>query len=178
MRGEPVAIRAMRIIPESDQIIVNLCRASCGSEHQLFIRFLISRILHDAILNCVDKILILPHGVASDAANDLQDLGFAETSDGFVRLCPPKVMSHKSLERMADDIGYRESNPQEIERKCSPVVLKESSLDCFIIPIKPGYAPGLYDTNFGEGRYVWCRAQCSFTVVQCLLSSQEPPPYA
>ncbi len=150
LRDELVAIRAMRVIPESDQVVVNLCRASCGSEHQLFTRFLISSILHDAILHCVDKILILPHGVASDAANDLQDLGFAETPDGFVRLCPPKVMSHKSLERMADDIGYGESNPQEIERKCSPVVLKESSLDCFMIPIKPGYARDLYDTNLAK----------------------------
>ena len=163
LRGELAAIRAMRIISDSGQIIVKLCRASRGSEYELFTKFVLSSILHDAIRKCVNKILILPHGVAPDAASDLQDLGFVKTSDGFVRLCPSKVISHKSLERMAHDIGFGESNPQEIEKMCSPVVLKESSLDCFMVPIKPGYARGLYDTNlakddmFGDERSVLLR---------------------
>lgn len=149
-RGELVAVRAMRIMSESGQIIVNLCRASHGPEYQLFTKFVLSSILHDAIMNCVDKVLILPHGVASNAADDLRDLGFAETPNGFVRLSPSKVMSHKSLEGMADGIGYGESDPQEIEKMCSPVVLTEGSLDCFMVPIKPGYARGLFDTNLAK----------------------------
>ena len=96
------------------------------------------------------KFCILPHGVSSNAADDLRDLGFAETPNGFVRLCPPKVMSYNSLKRMANDIGYRESDPQEVEKMCSPVVLTEGSLDCFMVPIKPGYARGLFDTNLAK----------------------------
>ena len=150
LQDELVAIRSMSIVPESNQITVNLCRASHRLEYKLFTKFVIASVLYYAISNCVERILILPHGVAPDIVDDLQDLGFVKTSDGFVRLCPSRVMSHNSLEKMMYNIGYRKSNSQEIEKMCSPVVLRESSLDCFMIPIKPGYTRDLFDINLAK----------------------------
>ena len=163
LQDELVAIRSTSIVLESSQIVVKLCRASRGSEFGLFTKFVVASVLYEAVRDCVQKILILPGSVAPDTVSDLQDLGFVETPDGFVRFCPSEVTSHNSLKRVLHDPAHNKFDLRKLEKMCSPVVLEDSLLDCFMVPIKPGYARGLFDTNlarddmFGAERSVLLR---------------------
>ena len=148
--GDLVALRAIRIQPDMGRVTVNLCRAFRGPDHKLFTRFTIASILHEAVRSDCGEIHLLPHGAAPDAADELRSLCFARSAHGFVRLCLTEVVSSGDLQRRLHDAGCPEVDLHAVEKTCSPVVLTDSSLDCFMIPIKSGYARGLFDTNLAR----------------------------
>ena len=150
LHDELVAIRAMRIEPETGRIIVKLCRASHGSEYELFTKFAIASILYYAVRHGCGEICFLPDSTPPDAVHHLQSFAFVPTPSGFVRLCPSKVMSSDTLQKISHAVEYSETDLHELEKMCSPVVLMDSLLDCFLIPIKSGYARGLFDTNLAS----------------------------
>ena len=145
-----VAIRALRIEPQIDRITVKLCRVSRCPEHELFTQFAIASILHEAVHIGCGEIRLLPHSTAPDAADDLQSFDFTITEGGFVRYCLPKIMSFAQLQSRLHDVSYGKATLHELEKMCSPVVLKDSALNCFMIPIKSAYAKVLFDTDLAR----------------------------
>ena len=163
-RDELVAIRAMSIQTELDQITVNLCRASRSKEQDLFEQFVTSSILHEAVRSGCGEVYLLPNSVAPRLDKVLRHFGFSKTNNGFTRLCLQKAVSLPELRRRKEISDCQSSMPVGgIEKACSPVVLEDRDGNYFMVPIKPGYAQTLFDIQragedlFGGDRRVLLR---------------------
>ena len=145
-----VAARATQYDNESRRLSVKLCRASHIRAHDLFSRFVIASILYEAARRGGGEIRLLPDSVASDAVDQLSSFDFVKVDTEFRRLCLPKIMSRSKLNDAIDASRLGGAPGPFDERICSPVALDDSELDCFLIPIRPGYAQSLFDTNLAS----------------------------
>ena len=144
--GNLVAARAMRYDDESRRLSVKLCRASYMGAHDLYQQFMIASILYEAARRGGGEIRLLPDSLAPDAVDQLSPFDFVKVDSEFRRLCLPTTMSRARLNDAIDASRLGGASGLVDERRCSPVALEDSQLDCFLIPIRPSYARSLFDT--------------------------------
>lgn len=141
-----VAIRSVRPDDQHRRLVVGVCRALQGADQPLFTDYAVASVLSDAVGQGYDSVLIERDSTAPEATSRLPQLGFTETDEGFIGDCPATVMPSSRL-RTNVHPRHGDATLQELERACSPVALEDSVLAVFMVPIKPGYARSLFDTE-------------------------------
>ena len=141
-----VAVRSVRPDDQQRRLVVGVCRALQGPDQPLFTDYAIASVLSEAVSQGYDSVLIEPDSTTPAATSRLPQLGFAATDEGFIGDCPATVMLSS---RLRTDVHprHRDAPLNELERACSPVALEDSVLAVFMVPIKPGYARSLFDTE-------------------------------
>ena len=136
---------ALRSLQRRDGCLVAaLCRATSGPGQRLFIEYAAASLLHEAVgLGC-REVRVEPHAIAPEAVDKLTHLGFVDSSGELVRMCPAAILSEAELREAAgsafDSVGL-----QDLERRCSPVVLRDGDTKSIMVPIKTGYARALFN---------------------------------
>ena len=125
-------------------------------------RFAIADTLAAAVATDKKVVTVSRKGVSAHLATSLSDMGFLATADGYIRCVLPNQVTRAELlgrvynaapelRRMIHSV-----KDSELERHCSPVYVSQVR-PSFLIPIKPAYAMGLFDTKqatddlFGAG---------------------------
>ena len=144
--GNLVAVRAMRYDSQLRQLSVKLCRASHVRADDLFVQFVIASLLYETVRLGGGEIRLLPDSLAPDAVDQLSSFDFVKVDKEFRRLCLPTIMSRAKLNDATKASRLGAALGTVNERRCSPVVLDDNELDCFLVPIRPGYARSLFDT--------------------------------
>ena len=146
--GTLVALRSLR--RNGDRLVAGLCRAARGPAQALFTEYAAASLLHEAVsLGCF-AVEVEPHATAPEARDELARLGFVDIRGKLMRMCPAAVMSQADL-REAAGSAFDGAGLEDIERRCSPVALRDSDTKCLMVPIKPGYARALFNTRRAAG---------------------------
>ena len=148
--GTIAAFRSTKPDQEHGRLVVGLCRALQGFDRSLFADYAIASVLREAVRQGYDSVLIEPDGTTPETAEKLPQLGFAATENGFIGDCPATVMSASEL-RAKVHPRHCDASLRELERACSPVALRDGELEVLMVPIKPGYARSLFDTELAAG---------------------------
>ena len=147
-------IVAVRVLArDSDKTLnVPLMRiAQSADDRSLIGRFVIADTLAKAVEKNLDIVKIDLSALTPGLEPDLLEMGFTQVSDSFVRFC-----FSRSLTRIDALSGIHELFPEatnyyqnmselELQRRCSPLNLKKTDQNYFLIPIRPGYAKSLID---------------------------------
>ena len=141
-----VALRSVRYDRRRDRLVVGLCRAARGAAGRSFTEYAIASAAGEAVEEGFSAIELVDDSITPEAVEAALRLDFVATDVGFVRYCPAKIMSIATLRAMSHPRTYGAS-ATDLERACSPVALKDGDVPCIMVPIKPGYARSLFDTN-------------------------------
>ena len=142
-----VAVRAFQFKVQGRFIEVSLCRSAHGPERELLTRFVIASVLYEAVGRHCEEVRLRPRSVAPDAVDELMDLGFIESRNGYIRLCLTNVVPFSEAQRRLQDIGHGDLVPEDAETYCSPAALSDVHGRYLLVPIKPGYAQQIFDLN-------------------------------
>lgn len=162
--GKMVAIRSVRLDHQNGRLVVNICRALRGPGSLLFTEYAVASVLTEAVQRGCDTVLLEHNSTTPEAKAPLSQLGFTEADEGLFRECPANSMTYSALQAKVYP-RHRDASRAELERVCSPVALEDGNLQYLMVPIKPGYARTLFDTNmaaddlFGGQRSVLLRLE-------------------
>lgn len=148
--NELLAVRMSSMNANSEKMAVKLCRVSRRIPPQrrtLLNEYSVSSLLHKAVRHGYRTVEIFPSCMAADSEGALEKMGFFGVQDGYVRTCPAEVMTADELYQMMDGLGRDEICEDSMEADSSPVVLEDGHLPCIMVPIKPGFARDLFDTD-------------------------------
>ena len=149
-----VALRVVR--NDANAMNCEMMRTGRRTEVVTIDRFAIAETLAAAIATDKKVVTVSRKGVSTHLATSLSDMGFVATSDGYIRCVLPNQMTRAELlgrvynaapelRRMIHSV-----RDIELEKHCSPVYISQAR-PSFLIPIKPAYAMGLFDTKQGTG---------------------------
>lgn len=141
-----VALRSMRYDEARGRLVVGLCRACRGAARSLFTEYTIASVVVEAVNKGYPMVELGSDSTTPEAVDTAIRLGFVETGEGLIRDCPAQVMSSSTLRAIVHP-RHAGASTTNLEKACSPVALEDSDLPCFMVPIKPGYARSLFDTN-------------------------------
>lgn len=145
-----VALRVMG--NDANAITCDMMRISRRAEGATIDRFAIADTLAAAIETNKKVVNISREGASSHLVTTLTDMGFVASADAYIRCVLPNKMTRTEL------LGrLYNATPElrrvilsvtdlELERHCSPIYISEAR-PSFLIPIKPAYAMGLFDTK-------------------------------
>ena len=139
-----VALRSLRC--DGRRLVVGLCRAARGSAQGLFTEYAAASLMHEAVSRGCCTVEVEPHGTNPEAREEWTRLGFFDVGGKLVRMCPAAVMTEADL-REAAGSAFDGVSLEDLERQCSPVVLQDGDPNCLLVPIKPGYAQALFNTE-------------------------------
>ena len=139
-----LALRSWR--RDGDRLLAGLCRAARGHAQGLFTDYAAASLIHEAVDSGYCAVAIEPGGTTPEALGRFAQLGFVDGGGELVRICPATVMSAADLRDSAPK-ALLSGSPEELERYCSPVALQDGDTDCLLVPIKPGYAQALFNTE-------------------------------
>lgn len=148
--NEVAAIRICERNTDQSALIVHLARGSNSSQRSLFEQFLVSDSVIKAVTDGIEKVEIADKKVFPRLESDLLAIGFIKVDGRFVRLCYSRELTRKevlarSLEIAPESHCLLDSlSDSDLQRSCSPLSLS-SEEDCFLIPIRPGFALSLVD---------------------------------
>ena len=112
---------------------------------------LIADTIWSAVSAKADTVIFAKDCLTPNMHSYATDMGFQECGDDFVKFCFSGNLDRESiLSRIRAHYPncvqiYETMQDYELEKSCSPVDLSARPRDCFLIPIKPGYALGLMD---------------------------------
>ena len=147
------AIVALRIVRnDTNAITCEMLRIGLKADRAWIDRFAIADTLATAVAAKKRVVNVLREGVNSHLVNTLIDMGFVATKEEYTRLVMPYQMSRaelvhevsvatpklKSIVHTVKDV--------DLEKHCSPVYVSDAR-PSFLVPIKPGYAMGLFDAK-------------------------------
>ena len=152
-------IMAIRVVEECNGKILcsPLARLGVSAKHSLFGHFLIADTVSRAVEKNLDMVEFQDSAITTSLITNLLEMGFINHDDNFVRFCFSRVLNRSEvlseiLELCPEsEANYRELSYLELERCCSPLVMDASDLECFLIPIQPGYAMSLFDRHQSAG---------------------------
>ena len=139
-----LALRSWR--RDGGRLVAGLCRASRGHAQELFTDYAAASLIHEAVDSGYSAVAIEPGGMTPEACGRFARLGFVDAGGELVRMCPATVMSAADLRDMVPK-ALLSASREELERQCSPVSLEDGDIDCLLVPIKPGYAQALFNTE-------------------------------
>lgn len=162
-----IAIRSVKYDGQRDRLVVGLCRASRAAERQLFTEYAIASVVSEAVEKGFPMIELVNDSTTPEAVEAALRLDFVPTDQGLIRYCPAKTMTSSTL-RATVQPQHVGASTTDLEKACSPVALEDGDLPCLMVPIKPGYARSLFDTNlaaddlFGAERGVLLGAENAY----------------
>ena len=147
-------IVAVRVLArDSDKTLnVPLMRiAQSADDRSLIGRFVIADTLAKAVEKNLDIVKIDLSALTPGLEPDLLEMGFTQVSDSFLRFCFSRSLTRIDVlsgihELFPEATNYYQNMSElELQRRCSPLNLKETDQNYFLIPIRPGYAKSLID---------------------------------
>lgn len=150
-RDKTVAIRVLT--KETQKVLpVSLVRvAQSADDRSLIGRFAIADTLAKAVEKNLDIVTIDIPALTPGLEPDLLEMGFTQISDSFVRFCFSRSLTRIDVlsgihELFPEATNYYQNMSElELQRRCSPLNLKETDQNYFLLPIRPGYAKSLID---------------------------------
>ncbi len=139
-----VALRS--ISHEDDRLVVDLCRTTRKGKREMFSEYLAASLVQEAVRCGATVVEVQSRATTPDAIDLFERLGFVAVDDKLVRLCPALVMSPVELhDIVAAELG--DVCIEDMERSCSPVVLRDGHDEFLMVPIKPTYARALFNVD-------------------------------
>ena len=148
--GALVAVRSARREQQRRRLVVAVCRACRGGRREFFTEYAIASLVHEAVRLGYSIVQLERDSITPEAVDGATRLGFIPTVEGLVRDCPAETMLLPAL-RASVRPRHQGTAARALERACSPVVLEDGDRPCLMVPIKPGYARSLFDTNLAAG---------------------------
>ena len=143
-----VALRSVKHDKQRERLVVGLCRAFRRSTRQ-FTEYIIASVVGEAVKNNFPMVKLVGDSITPETVETALRLNFVATDDGLVRYCPANTMCSSALRAIMHP-RHLSAPANDLERTCSPVALEDSSLPLLMVPIKPGYARSLFDTNLAS----------------------------
>lgn len=131
---------------------VPLARLARQTERSLFGRFLIADMIYKAVERNLNMVKCDASTLTSSLVPYLLDVGFTKNCGSFVRFCFPYHLTREEVLSRITELcpesidDYRAMSDIDLERHCSPLSLVLDQ-NCFLVPIKPGYALSLIDNS-------------------------------
>lgn len=149
----PIAFRVLET--DSDGVVIHMGRvARRDSLSELFGRHLVFDAVQRAIVANSHVVRIEHNALSAELLKGLSDMGFTRRPNGgYVKFCFARCLDRddalSEISALIPEVSaeYKAIAPNELERRCSPMLLKSSGRNNFIIPIKPGYALSLIDSR-------------------------------
>ena len=146
-------VLALRVVRKAsnDELIMQLARVAPCNNQELIERFTISDAIEKAVDGNLNAVRISAEALSPDLGSHIRELGFISDGTDFVRYCFSQcldanrtlaLISHSSSQKIDE---YRRASPIELERLCSPLCMRDTEQNHFLIPIRPGYALSLVD---------------------------------
>ena len=150
-RDEAVALRVRTNSP-GRTLSVPFARVASSGNKSLFERYLIAATLYRAVEENLDMVKFDEISLSPSLKSDLLATGFTKCNDSFVRFCFSRCLERRDVLSTIDELfpksidSYRNMPDIQLERHCSPLSLTTEQ-NCFLIPIRPGYAISLIDIH-------------------------------
>ena len=131
---------------------VPLARLARQADRFLFGRFLIADMIYKALEKNLNMVKCDASSLTSSLVPHLLDVGFTKSHGSFVRFCFPYHLTREEVLSRITELcpesidDYRTMSDRDLERHCSPLSLAVDQ-NCFLVPIKPGYALSLIDSS-------------------------------
>ena len=130
-----------------------LARVAHSADRWLYGRFMIADTISKAVEKNLEMVRFEVSSLAPSLIPDLLELGFIKRNDSFVRFCFSRCQRREEvLSAIAKLYPECTSCCQamsnfELEQCCSPLCITPGTQEYFLIPIRPGYAISLIDTD-------------------------------
>ena len=130
-----------------------LARVAHSADRWLYGRFMIADTISKAVEKNLEMVRFEVSSLAPSLIPDLLELGFIKRNDSFVRFCFSRCQRREEvLSAIAKLYPECTSCCQamsnfELEQCCSPLCITPATQEYFLIPIRPGYAISLIDTD-------------------------------
>ena len=153
-------IAAVRVIArDSDKTLsLPLMRiARSAKDRSLLGRFVISDTIAKAVEENRDMVRIDVSALSLGLEPDLLEMGFIKGNECFVRFCFSRCLTRIEVLSGIHELfpettsNYQHMQAFELQRCCSPLNLKDTGENYFLIPIRPGYALSLFDRRQSAG---------------------------
>ena len=149
----PIAFRVLGT--DSEGLAIHVGRVErLDKRLGLFGRHLVFDAVQRAVANGLNMVKIERDALPAVLLKGLADMGFTRLADGgFVKFCFARRLERdealSEISTLIPEVAseYKSVTPNELERRCSPMLLNSSERSNFIIPIKPGYALSLIDSR-------------------------------
>ena len=149
----PVAFRVLGT--DSEGVVIHMGRAArLDKRSGLFGRHLVIDALQRAVANNSNMVKVERDALPAELLKGISDMGFTQRADGgFVKFCFTRCLERdealSEISALIPEVAaeYGSATPSELERRCSPMLMKSPWRDNFIIPIKSGYALSLVDSR-------------------------------
>ena len=151
-KNEIIAIRVLEN-RSSKAITIHMGRVARSPDQSMFGRFLIADTISKAVEQKIDMVDLRKEHLADELIPDLIEMGFVENENHFARFClsnhtdRKKTLSRISELSLESIVKYKNMSDFQLERWCSPLGLENTTLDFFLIPIRPSYAMDLFDRD-------------------------------
>ena len=150
-RDETVAVRVLT--KETNKTLtVHLMRVALSvDDRSLLGRFVISDTITKAVEENRHMVKIDVSALSVGLEPNLLEMGFIKGNGHFVRFCFSRSLTRtevlSEIHELFPDIAtsYGSLPELDLQRCCSPLDLKETDQNYFLIPIRPGYATSLFD---------------------------------
>ena len=146
---DPVAFRILAY-DLFKTLTVFMCKVIKSDQSLLIRQFLVSDMIHRAVIRRLDMVKVESSALPSDLLPDLSEMGFIECDDGFVRFCFTEHLERDELLSKITALhpnsidNYRDMSYLELEHHCSPLISGVEQ-NYFLISIRPEYALNLFD---------------------------------
>ena len=153
--GDVLALRIQSGEPDRN-LTVHLIRVVRGNDQQRIARLLITDSVSYAVEKNLDTVTYDKSAVSPDLIPHLQEMGFTEVGEDYVRFCFSRILSRSDTlsaisKRYPDALlEYSAMSGLELESRCSPLSLTSTDQKSYFVPIRPGYALNLFDRE-GSG---------------------------
>lgn len=130
---------------------VHLLRVGRSNDQQRISRLLITDSISYAVEKSLDTVVYDKSAVSPDLIPHLQEMGFTEVGEVYVRFCFSRILSRSdtlsAISKLHPDTlpEYSAMSDLELESRCSPLSLALTDQKSYLIPIRPGYALNLFD---------------------------------
>lgn len=147
---EAIAMRVLERNDDDSSITIHVARGSNSGQRSLIEQFLVSDIVVRAAKDGLEKIEFTDAGALPRLKPDLKEMSFIESDGRFVRFCFSRNLQREEVLARISEIApeccsqFHSMSDSDLQQCCSPVSLS-SEEDCFLIPIRPGYALSLVD---------------------------------
>lgn len=130
-----------------------LARLAHSADRSLYGRFLIADTISNAVGKNLEMVRFEVSSIAPSLIPDLLELGFIECNNNFVRFCfswsARREEIWPAIAKLCPECTDRcqVMSNLELEQCCSPLSVTPATQKYFLIPIRPGYAISLIDTD-------------------------------
>ena len=149
-RNDVLALRIQSREPNRN-FTVHLLKVGRKNDQQRIARLLITDSVSYAVEKNLDTVIYDRSAVSPDLIPYLQETGFTEVGEVYVRFCFSRILSRSdtlsAISKLYPDAlpEYSPMSDLELESRCSPLNLASTGQKTYLVPIRPGYALNLFD---------------------------------